>query len=369
MAWIEFSDIIGIAIVIYVEVLAFNNEHLRKDIKNGMFMAGIFLGIIYIFDSVWYWGFNVLPISGRTDFLLNLVTCVCYIMMPLTLSTLFWVYGRRRRGYKYYAGVLSLGALVILDIVNIFHPIIFYHEESMMYYADYGPLLQSVCFVVFLILLWDMVKERAIDYDDYFLAGFVGISILIGSIGAWLDYDLNTLWESMGIAYLLMYLAVSEIYNKKDFVTGIPNRNAYEKAMSRIKNRYRSIVMIDMNGLKKYNDNMGHRMGDKYLYATAMTLADAFRGHGRIYRVGGDEFCIVSNKSGEILEEIIKSVLEEGRCKPEYGDFSISFAYGISERQDGESPFEVYERADSLMYKNKNEYKNGQGDISENVKF
>ena len=60
--------------------------------------------------------------------------------------------------------------------------------------------------------------------------------------------------------------------------------------------------MIDINGLKQYNDTMGHQVGDKYIYATAKTIADAFYGHGKLYRVGGDEFCLISN-SGTYYEK------------------------------------------------------------------
>ena len=243
--------------------------------------------------------------------------------------------------------------LAIADIVNIFKPIIFYHKDSIMYFESFGLCMHILCFVAFVIVLGDMIRVTTFDYEDMFLAAFVGVTMFIGLLASWINYDLKTLWISLGISYLLMYLAVSELYNKKDVITELPNRNAYEKAMVHIKDNYNTLLMIDMNGLKQYNDTMGHQTGDQYIYATARTLSDAFGDYGRLYRVGGDEFCLVSKHSPKELTNIVESLLLNGKCNEKYGDFTLDFAYGIGERLMGDSPYAVYQKADKLMYENK----------------
>jgi diguanylate cyclase (GGDEF)-like protein len=213
--------------------------------------------------------------------------------------------------------------------------------------------MHILCFIAFLVLLIDMIVGVAIDYEDIFLVAFVGITMFIGLLASWISYDLKTLWLGLGISYLLMYLAVSELYNKKDVITGLPNRNAFEKAMAHARDRYNTILMIDMNSLKKYNDTMGHTIGDQYIYATAKTLDDAYDGLGKLYRVGGDEFCLISKRSEDELRAITQAILKRGRCDEQYGDFPVDFAYGIGVRRDGDRAFDVYKRADELMYENK----------------
>ncbi len=353
MEWFEFSDIIGLAIVFYVSVLALNNYHLRKDIKSGILFSGICLAILYVFDFSWYVIYYKVPVSAQTDFVLNLVTCIVYLMIPVGLSSFFFIYAFKTRKLRRFIGLATIMVLAIADIVNIFKPIIFYHKDSIMYFEPFGLCMHILCFVAFVIVLGDMIRVTTFDYEDMFLAAFVGVTMFIGLLASWINYDMKTLWISLGISYLLMYLAMSELYNKKDVITELPNRNAYEKAMVHIKDNYNTLLMIDMNGLKQYNDTMGHQTGDQYIYATARTLSDAFADYGRFYRVGGDEFCLVSKHSPKELTNIVESLLLNGKCNEKYGDFTLDFAYGIGERLMGDSPYAVYQKADKLMYENK----------------
>ena len=56
-----------------------------------------------------------------------------------------------------------------------------------------------------------MIRSRFFDYEDLFLATFVALAMLIGFFASWINYDLKTLWVSLGISYLLMYLAALPI--------------------------------------------------------------------------------------------------------------------------------------------------------------
>ncbi|WP_029324526.1 GGDEF domain-containing protein [Butyrivibrio sp. AE3004] len=357
MGLIEFSDVLGITIVIYVAVLATNNTNLEKNLKKGVLITGGTLSVVYLLDMLWYFVLYTSEVSERSDFVLNFIASMDYLMIPIILSSLFIVYGPKRGSFKYVFSIIGIIILAVADIINIFVPVVFYHKNLQMYYAPSGLAMYVLCMVVFIILLADMVLIKSFDYEDIFLVAFVGITMAIGVIAAWFNYDLRTLWEGLGIAYLLMYLAVSELYNKTDVITGLPNRNAYEKAMAHIRDNFKTILMVDMNGLKNYNDTKGHKIGDKYIYATAKTLADAFENKGKLYRVGGDEFCFVSKYSGEEVERIVREVLEKGKCADEYGDFKIDFAYGIAERREGDTTESIYERADKLMYENKHNSK------------
>ncbi|WP_408071811.1 GGDEF domain-containing protein [Butyrivibrio sp. JL13D10] len=359
LEWLEFSDIIGILIVVYVCVLTLNNSYLRKDIRVGIICTGIALAILYILDMAWYACIYFLPKSSNTDFILNVITCIVYLMIPVALSSFFIVYTLRKRTFRNNLALVFIFALIIADIVNIFYPVFFYHKDSYMYYVPLGLVMHAICYAAFVILLWDMIRSRFFDYEDLFLATFVALTMLIGFFASWINYDLKTLWVSLGISYLLMYLTLSALFNKVDVITELPNRNAYEKTLSRIKDNYRSIVLIDLNDLKKFNDTMGHKVGDQYIYATARTLYDAFKGMGMLYRIGGDEFVLISKCSKPVLKGTVESVLHKGKCDEKYGDFKIDFAYGIAERLAGDKVGDVIGKADKLMYENKKILKQG----------
>ncbi len=353
MEWIEFSDIIGMVMVIYVSVMAHNNHHMIKYVKRGFLFSGLALFILYCFDMSWYVMYYKCPLSSSTDFWLNFVTCMVYLMMPLALISFSAFYTHVKRRPRHYVGLVSIILLAVADIANIFTPLLFYHKNSEMHFLPLGTVMHLLCFIAFIILLLDMIGEESFDYEDSFLISFVGITMLLGLLASWLNYDVKTLWVALGISYLLLYLAIAERYNKKDSITGLPNRNAYDKAAAHIKANYNSILVIDMNNLKKYNDTMGHAAGDKYIFATARTISDAFADCGKFYRIGGDEFCLVSKCSKEELERIAEQILKAGFCKKEYGDFPISFAYGIGTRSEGDTISDVFMKADQLMYENK----------------
>jgi diguanylate cyclase (GGDEF)-like protein/putative nucleotidyltransferase with HDIG domain len=56
----------------------------------------------------------------------------------------------------------------------------------------------------------------------------------------------------------------------------------------------RVFALFDLDGFKTYNDSFGHPAGDALLRRLATSLGDSVTGHGRAYRLGGDEFCILA---------------------------------------------------------------------------
>ena len=80
-----------------------------------------------------------------------------------------------------------------------------------------------------------------------------------------------------------------------DQLTGIPNRAALLADLAQTERRGDAVrvALFDLNGFKQYNDTFGHPAGDALLRRVAQALATAVV-PGRAYRLGGDEFCVVS---------------------------------------------------------------------------
>lgn len=118
------------------------------------------------------------------------------------------------------------------------------------------------------------------------------------------------------------------------------------------------LVSFDLNHLKKFNDNSGHKTGDQYLRAFAQTVQKQLSSYGKLYRVGGDEFCLTSYDDPELLRASLDKLSGMERCDPAFGDFPMDFAWGIAFRQPDESNEDLYERADAIMYENKRRTEN-----------
>jgi two-component system, cell cycle response regulator len=86
--------------------------------------------------------------------------------------------------------------------------------------------------------------------------------------------------------------------SRTDPLTGLGNRRGLmddmtdELALATLEEP-RAVVMFDLDGFKEYNDAFGHPAGDGLLTRLGLRLADAVHGHGRAYRLGGDEFCVL----------------------------------------------------------------------------
>lgn len=146
-----------------------------------------------------------------------------------------------------------------------------------------------------------------------------------------------------------------------DGLTHMKNRFAFEQEKDRLEKSgvsHISVLVADMNGLKYVNDNYGHAYGDKIICQTAELLEEVFKDNGKCYRIGGDEFCILTeNITDTSLDKCIDNMekkIEEIHSKIEvYG-----LAYG---RADGEAKDveDIFRKADNMMYDCKKKMKAG----------
>jgi len=94
-----------------------------------------------------------------------------------------------------------------------------------------------------------------------------------------------------------------------DALTGLPNRRALlldldDVLQSASVSAPRALLMFDLNGFKAYNDNFGHPAGDALLARLGAKLAEAVAPCGVAYRLGGDEFCVLSHLDERSAEAV-----------------------------------------------------------------
>ncbi len=149
----------------------------------------------------------------------------------------------------------------------------------------------------------------------------------------------------------------------RDALTGLANRRNLE---GRIEQRIASkqpfcAAMLDVNKLKRINDQQGHLAGDSLLQQFAQELRSAMRGSGLIGRWGGDEFmlvmdCDLAGGTAQI-ERVNKWVFGDYTIKTGKGTgevkVHIDAAIGLTEWQPGQTLKDVVEHADAAMYKQK----------------
>ena len=153
-----------------------------------------------------------------------------------------------------------------------------------------------------------------------------------------------------------------------DELTGLLNRRGFFAKVDTVRRRARRndsqvlLMYLDVDGLKRVNDEMGHAEGDRLLVATADALRSAFRESDVVARLGGDEFvalAVLGRRHDERLDcETIEARLQDAiRAKrTEFGDqldFSVSFGAMVANDEELDEIDELLARADQRMYRMK----------------
>ncbi|WP_133014291.1 diguanylate cyclase [Clostridium cuniculi] len=152
--------------------------------------------------------------------------------------------------------------------------------------------------------------------------------------------------------------------NFTDSMTGLNNRKYLDYYM--IKNNKNvlkkqiSVIIIDIDYFKKYNDNYGHIEGDKIIKEVANTLKSSVRKSDITIRYGGEEMVLIlfdiSLKDTEIIAQKIQTNLRNKKIKHEYSEVSnlVTISIGIyNTKFVGQDIYDLINKADMALYKAK----------------
>ena len=130
--------------------------------------------------------------------------------------------------------------------------------------------------------------------------------------------SIHTAWTSVSLAMIMYYAYTCDLVEKHDVLTNLLNRRSYERRLPVLRaNGSATIFILDVDDLKATNDRYGHPYGDECLRAIAGNMKDSFGRIGLCYRIGGDEFSVLSritdNSALRSAEELFKAKMEASR--------------------------------------------------------
>ena len=135
------------------------------------------------------------------------------------------------------------------------------------------------------------------------------------------------------------------LYNKRYFITLL------DKGFD--KGKRFSLIMIDIDFFKSYNDTYGHVEGDKLLANLGKTLQKKAK-KAKACRYGGEEFAIIFNGSFEEAVKLAETLRKEVEAfYPEKAKRTVTASFGVGQRKRGETREHFIKRVDAALYKAK----------------
>lgn len=369
----------GLLLVVYLTV-GKENRIERRMLWIGLF--SIALGVWSVMET------NILILFVKTPLLLSQISFLC-LKLAFTPAMMFFVETFKDRKRIFFKGIchLSLMDVIVTSLLQIFA------------IADYRETIWLTHFYMFLgvgyILVWISVKyvkeflakreipkfKRTVNSVGFI---FMAICILIDFARYYSNvfHEDSAKFSRIGLLTYILILGIGMVQNSLhlvevereaeklkqeallDAVTHLGNRNSFELEVNKIpKEELDSygIIMCDLNGLKYFNDNYGHSMGDSYIIISAEMIYDAFFSYGRTFRIGGDEFAVLTNnlnegdfariyeQMNEKIDSLSKSYFEER--------MGVAAGFANFDSKSDSSLFDTEKRADEKMYKQKQKMK------------
>lgn len=149
-----------------------------------------------------------------------------------------------------------------------------------------------------------------------------------------------------------------------DALTGVFNRGAFEKMKQYLSGSLEplAVLLIDVDLFKHVNDNYGHEVGDVALKKVSSLLTEKFRSSDLVFRIGGDEFCVIMQKitpsEKDVLGDKINAINAELDKTDDKMPAKLSVSVGIAFSQFGFNE-DLFAKTDKALYYTKEHGRKG----------
>jgi diguanylate cyclase (GGDEF)-like protein len=249
-----------------------------------------------------------------------------------------------RRIGRYNWSLWSLAVLIILALtfaISTLSLVVIADSHDPFYHFRLGQAVRGLLGMVLLFTVYSLYQQFQLTKTRRRLAEQVQIS---------------TEQHVLAEAYLKLAML--------DPLTGLHNRRyAQDRLLAEISRSQRlktslTVLMMDLDDLKRINDRWGHAVGDLALKTFGERLAKAIRGSDLAVRIGGDEFVVLLPECDPQQVQCVLDRLNALEVQVETENISFRFSAGWTDYKSGETPEQLMERADHALYVEKQNRKN-----------
>lgn len=276
-------------------------------------------------------------------FLFNPATCVFIVTLSFVTETAADKILNNENAIYSASKVLFNWAMRIICILIVSAAINVFHGQNELLPIVLASVLHNIINALMLMLIiyfYTNNKDEARVHSIHSLTSCIYISVIVNIL---LYYG----YRAYGInAVLVIFLFLLPFQNSimekamrreietsvlVDSLTNVYNKASLTKViMDYVQNRIPfTLVFIDFDNFKKINDTYGHDVGDKILKHFAVTLKGKLRKYDKLYRFGGDEFCLVIDKEYDVKVVIDRTNSLKGTFVFEEGNLKIPYSFSI----------------------------------------
>ena len=366
------SVIVWLALLILC-TLVYENDRISTTKRKIFYLTYV---LIFIASLAEWVGVYISGITGIPAVWLRIVKCIDYTLTPIAGAALVGQMRLRNVWTKILNVVILFNTL--FQLVSFFTGWMTKVDEK--HYYHHGPLyniyIGEYVIVLLLVIILFLNYGKNFRKQNRLSIYLVMVFMLVGIImQEGLGKDVRTAYLAMTIGATLMFIHSTEyslqkkddelleqrIQIKTDALTGLLSRYAYNNALDKYTTDMpESLVAfsIDINGLKRVNDTLGHEAGDELICGAAACIKNVFDEVGSCYRTGGDEFIVLASMS---KKEAVKCVQDIEKLTKNWtgslvDSLALSVGYAVLEEHKDCNCSELIQVADKQMYMAKDEY-------------
>lgn len=320
----------------------------RKKIRFVIAYAMISLGAIL------EWGAMMLETVNSSIALHTVVKAMELILAPSIPLAIMMALALDRKMLAPMVAVVSINTVLV--IYSCFSGLVFYVDSSNVYHHGDLYMAYNLSFIIGIIFLIISTVNLVKVYQSRStkLLAFILVYLVVGLSMHMIDRTVWVNYLTITIDAILLYIVNEDVIRSSDSLTKLLNRHSYDSLIDNVDNEA-LIINIDVDFFKQCNDTYGHSFGDKVLVEVGSLIRTCLGRHGRCFRTGGDEFCVVIQSSvsdPELLLELLHQKMAEKREEMDRLPF-VSTGYAIFDPKT-ESIHDAIDRADTMMYMFKN---------------
>lgn len=258
--------------------------------------------------------------------------------------------------------------------------------QNRGYIVRLDPIQQALVTLLLCVLAAGLAYKSKTAALEFTVAGVLGLLYIIVStivfkkFNLWLEivYPVSIMGVATMLVLLYKYILRNKDYERTqaqantDSMTGLYNHHFFKKHMSTSIERARqfnisfSLILLDIDFFKRFNDTYGHQAGDEVLRCVANKLKANVRMMDVVARYGGEEMAIILDGSTyeealHLAQKVVKAVAEEAYPIAEGITKHVTISAGVATfPQHGRTISELVEHADKGLY---NAKRNGRNQV------